>query len=82
MARPYARVDKEDPEERRRWRARFLIYKVMEEADRGGRRGRRHRNLRSSVCGAGACVFRRVMKGLRSLKQVFCGKQQVPTPKS
>lgn len=34
----YSKIDKEEPEERNRRRAQFLIYKVMEQADLMSRR--------------------------------------------
>ncbi|KAG6515024.1 hypothetical protein ZIOFF_025402 [Zingiber officinale] len=44
---PYAKLDKEDPEEMQRLKARFLIYKILEEA---GTQQRRSYSSRMRVC--------------------------------
>ncbi|WOL18104.1 hypothetical protein Cni_G26897 [Canna indica] len=74
----YSRVDKKDAEESQQLKVRFLIYKVMEEADSQLRRssskhrarkqlkksiGLRLRSLRLGKFRGGLCVWRHVKHG-------------------
>ncbi|THU53920.1 hypothetical protein C4D60_Mb10t19480 [Musa balbisiana] len=68
----YSRVDKEDPEERQHLKARFLIYRTLEEADTRQRRsssrlracrskrkiGLKLKRLRVAISRARRCVHR------------------------
>ncbi|CAL9178176.1 unnamed protein product [Musa hybrid cultivar] len=77
----YSRVDKEDPEERQHLKARFLIYRTMEEADTRQRRsssrlracrskrkiGLKLKRLRVAISRARRCVYRQVIKRFRHL---------------
>ncbi|WOL04924.1 hypothetical protein Cni_G13647 [Canna indica] len=80
---PYSRVDKEDSEEMQHLKARFLIYKVLEEADRDQKRrtasklrvcrlkrkiGLRLKRIRVVISRARLCVCRNVVKQFRYLK--------------
>ncbi|CAL9058202.1 unnamed protein product [Musa banksii] len=77
----YSRVDKEDPEERQHLKARFLIYRTLEEADTRQRRsssrlracrskrkiGLKLKRLRVPFSRARRCVYRQVVKRFRHL---------------
>ncbi|RWV88978.1 hypothetical protein BHE74_00020438 [Ensete ventricosum] len=79
----YSRIDNEDAEERRHLKARFLIDKVLEEAESEQRRrsssklkvcrlkrriGLRLKRLRVFISRTRLCVHRQVMKQFRHLR--------------